>query len=745
MDIPLITPKRVSNTCVTCRVRKVRCDGLRDVCSNCARLGFTCTYDDGNSGPGSGIGDMGAESVAVPRRRVRQACQSCHSRKAKCSGTTPKCDRCRVQGLECIYRPSKRSRISSSLGFGFSPGQFGGEMTGFEGSAGTGFGPRDEYLSDHSRSISSDHVEIARPMSPTAGANRELPAPDESLIMRTFDNYFRHIHHLPAFSFLHRASLMQRYHAGLMDRALLLSLVGITSMMTDLGPGLQDYGAKCIDLAEALILRDLEKPTALKLQALVLIIKYRIFCRRFSSAFMLLAIASRFAAALRMNLEHPKLCFLAQESRRRLMWALYMIDTGIAAGHPDFLLWSGRPDAIRIKLPCNERNFEFDHPEITEYLVPPPPLPDGSLPPLPDDIGFLALHIRIFWIRSRVLQFTKSLLGQAPGAAELAAVPGKCEELKADLDAFEARLPVSFRWTEGNVRLRTYSPRLAVYVMTHLWWRQCHCDLFRVALAGLRETLPREAIDMLDPEFVRLCRRQCYEHARAMADMFSVLLQLDKGVPVCDLDLPLCVNMCARMMNYLLLTGGDELGITAEAVGEMTNVCLRVVKQATAGPAVAAIREEIEKLIADGWKRPATPTRTGTPAPVRMLDESALDPLLSRGNRAGSPLGDEASQTAPTSAIPDPQPQISAPTPQYPSQVPRTAISVPEAVAAAPAPQTEEEGRAGAMSESALTHASNAFEGALDGMHFGMEAFGMDPMNWYPGPADWMDPDLGRM
>lgn len=96
-------PKKSSLTCTTCRARKVRCNGARDICSNCERLGFPCSYDDG---------DAGVLSGSLPRRRVRQACLSCHSRKARCSGHMPSCDRCRSQGIECVYRPSKRARIA---------------------------------------------------------------------------------------------------------------------------------------------------------------------------------------------------------------------------------------------------------------------------------------------------------------------------------------------------------------------------------------------------------------------------------------------------------------------------------------------------------------------------------------------------------------------------------------------------------------------------------------------------------
>lgn len=491
----------------------------------------------------------------------------------------PKCDRCRAHGLDCVYRPSKRSRI------GTNPGTAGRDSITTNGSGVVNSAARDGYLSDQSRSV-SDHAES------NGIANlRHLPPPEESLILKTFEHFFRHIHHIPLFSYLHQASLMQRYHTGSMDRPLLLSLIGITSLLTDLGHGhgAREYGSRCVAVAEKLILRELDRPTVLKIQALVLIIKHRIFCRRFSDAFMLTGLASRFAAALRLNHENPRLCFLAQESRRRLMWSLFMIDIGMAAGHPDFTLWAHRPGMIDLKLPCNERNFEYDLPEVTEALAPPPPLPDGSLPPLTDNVGFLALHIRIQWIRSRILAFTKQFVNQSIRQMDLAGLPQKMQELRADLDAFEARLPVAFRWNAANLRLRAYHPRLCVFLMTHLWWRQCHCDLYRMVLVGRRESLSKKAIAMLDPDFVRTCQVQCWEHAKSMADMLALVTQFEKGVPVSDLDLPVCVYQCANTMYYTLAATPDLPGVSPASVADMASTCLRVVKQTATGPAVTAI------------------------------------------------------------------------------------------------------------------------------------------------------------
>jgi hypothetical protein len=379
---------------------------------------------------------------------------------------------------------------------------------------------------------------------------------------------------------------MQRYHAGMMDKPLLLALVGITSLLTDLGPGMREYGAKCIDECQRMILADLENPSTIKIQALVLIMKHRMLNRRFTSAFMLAATAGRFSYALRLNYENPNLCFLARESRRRLMWAFLTIDSGINGGYPDFTLLPS--EALHIQLPCNERNFEFDLPQVTGYLK---PIPNK---PFPDDVGSLALHVRLLWVRSRILYCTKNVI--AMPETELPELPRLVGALANELKGFNEQLPASFRFSESNLSLRAYSPRLCVFIMIHIWWRQCHCDLYRIVMTGLKEALPRSSLNRLAPQFVSLCERQCIEHALAMVEIFSLILSLDGGLPVTDLDLSACAYQCARMLYFAYHTNANEFHLNADQVHEHAQKCLQITRHMIHIPAGLAIVSD-EQLI----------------------------------------------------------------------------------------------------------------------------------------------------
>ncbi|KAK3328692.1 hypothetical protein B0T19DRAFT_462369 [Cercophora scortea] len=702
--------KRTAQTCITCRARKVRCDGRRGICTNCDRLGFPCSYDE-TPGPAPASAPASASTtIAVPRRRARQACGNCHAKKARCSGAMPSCDRCRVQGLECIYRPGKRSLPLPH------PQPVSGIL------ARPSSTPEVVMTQDDAAQHSDHHTPFtnSNTASPTT-TGFDLPDPDDALALRAFDNFFRHIHHIPMFSFLHRASLMERYHAGLLDRALVLALIGIAALLTDIGPGMADHGQRCIDEAVAMCTAELEKPSIPRLQALVIAVKHRILSKRFSSAFMLHAIASRFATVLRLNHENATLCFLAQESRRRLMWSLYMIDSSISSGQADFALWADPETQIHVQLPCNERNFEFDLPETTEPLRPPPAdpaYPGGAMAPMPDALGFIALHVRIHWMRTRILQCTIKMRG-APSPADLASLPGHCAELVAELAAFEDRLPLSFRWSEGNLRLRTYSPRLGIFVMTHVWWRQCHLDLYRLFLPGLPEALAPAMLAQLDPRFVAHNRRGCYDHARAMADMFAQLLALPgNSAPVTDIDLPGCAFQCSRMLYHGLQTAGPELGFTPARVQELALVCLRAARQSTGGPACASIQAEIEKLIANGLSL-APSEQQDPPSGTRdMADGSALPPTVGYGQ-------------VPSFSQPIVSPPMSIPVTR--SGPPPSAILPQPAVECRTAPVSVAPSHA-----SAGTSGSNAFEEPLDGLDFGSsELFAAD--SWAGFSSDWLN------
>lgn len=83
---------------------------------------------------------------------------------------------------------------------------------------------------------------------------------------------------------------------------------------------------------------------------------------------MLAALAARTAVALRLNYERAELAFVAQEARRRLFWALYILDDYFCVGLREFELLP--EETIYLQLSCREEIFEAGQPCQTGMLQP---------------------------------------------------------------------------------------------------------------------------------------------------------------------------------------------------------------------------------------------------------------------------------------------------------------------------------------------------------------------------------------
>jgi hypothetical protein len=116
-----------------------------------------------------------------------------------------------------------------------------------------------------------------------------------------------------------------------------------------------------------------------------------------SEALILMTTLARFAFALRLNYENPNLCSLAQESRRRLMWAVNVLDTFLAGGIPEFTLCSS--SVLHLSLPNMEATFELDTSYVTVPLYGPSDCSEDG------DIGLLGYYIRVIHLRDSVLRY----------------------------------------------------------------------------------------------------------------------------------------------------------------------------------------------------------------------------------------------------------------------------------------------------------------------------------------------------
>lgn len=168
----------------------------------------------------------------------------------------------------------------------------------------------------------------------------------------------------------------------------------------------QQRAAQWIQVAESHLKDCLGNPTLADIQAIGLVVFDHLQSRRFVSLMAWLSLAVRFSYLLQLNHENKSLPFLERESRRRLMWALWVMDTWTSDGRKELILCPA--NSMRIMLPCDERSFALNIEVQTEHIVPLGRCNEGSTPGL---IGYLlrAMNTRHEIQRSVERSLTRNL------------------------------------------------------------------------------------------------------------------------------------------------------------------------------------------------------------------------------------------------------------------------------------------------------------------------------------------------
>ncbi|KAK5945775.1 hypothetical protein PMZ80_002983 [Knufia obscura] len=204
------------------------------------------------------------------------------------------------------------------------------------------------------------------------------------------------------------------------------------------------------------------------------------------------------AQALQLNLEYstdlfhdepnngPTVC--SKEARRRLMWSCYISDTLIGSGVSMLTLLD--ENDIKIQLPCNERNFVLQVPCVTEMLplgqflpfVAPEQIPPRAI----DNIGIVALYVRLISLRKRVLKYVKRLdSSQPPWLPE-----SEFARLDSALHEWYQQLPPSLQFTRAALYTRRESSQLGAFVLLQCTYNWTTIDLYRIALPKLYRLRP---------------------------------------------------------------------------------------------------------------------------------------------------------------------------------------------------------------------------------------------------------------
>ncbi|KAK7419423.1 hypothetical protein QQX98_003375 [Neonectria punicea] len=532
---------RVAMGCRVCRARKVKCDGRPNGCRNCERLQLECVDDEGSK--------SGRRSVPVSLRKIRtyRSCTNCRISKTKCDGDRPKCSRCSARNLECLYDGGSAPRWARNLSKAPTSASTddGGRNTSHESSVAM----EDSMSPSLVRSRETDDTRSDLQRSSTTDASTTNPPVDFA------DDTELSIH-----SWFYALSLNAE------DQAAKSSLI-------------RSAGNLWAKKAELLVLTNFGKISIQRLMTCVLLYDFHFRLGEYTQALMLSGLAVRMAHALQVNIEYSPdiLCAesnegappaVEKESRRRLMWACYILDAWTGSGVDQLTLL--READIKIQLPCNERNFRLRIPCVTETLgvghvlqfLPPAIVPRRPAA----NMGIMAYYIRIVTLWKRVVRYVKHLdTSPPPWIPESDFVV-----LDADLQSWGRHLPEFISYSPDTIYARLESDQLGSLVLLHCTFHHTLLDLYRISMPDLFKLRKPFYFPPNQQEFLRSLQADCFHHARQIASILAEAVKHGTRL-VADSLLPCFAYDSSRVMLYYIarlldLSRPDAEGLVTDAI-----------------------------------------------------------------------------------------------------------------------------------------------------------------------------------
>ncbi|KAF2464245.1 uncharacterized protein BDR25DRAFT_381369, partial [Lindgomyces ingoldianus] len=545
-------------------LEQVKCDERPNGCFNCEKLQLSCLpASQGTSNESNPVSREEINNVRVTartkRKRTYRSCISCRESKVKCSGDRPTCSKCWQKAAICVYDAEPEPVWVQSI------------------APLTSHAPIHETNSSQARLPASHGV----PSSPAViNENssiswlraRELPP--KPRLTKLVEAFFSNVHPIRIFAFIHKPSFMKSLDLGQLsgneEQALLHIICALgarfyaleyhESVSTLPRELIQSAGNQWAKAAEELIFAEYSAISITRLMVLALLHDYEARLGNYAQSFMLTGLITRMSHALQINLEqstdlfcressNPSADVTLKESRRRLMWACYMVDVWAGSG-VDQLTLLNEAD-IKLQLPCNERNFLLQIPCVTECLQAHRVLDFISPQDIPvkpgENMGISAYYIRIVNIWQKVLRFVKHLDEVQPPWLP----NSEFILLYQRITAWRENLPSVLEWNPDNIYVRRESSQLGALFLLHIMCHHVICDLYRISfpeLFKIREAFP------FPPEqqpFVSHLQLVCFENAQRIAILFFTTLQHGAKY-LADPILPSFAYNSSRVMLYYL-------------------------------------------------------------------------------------------------------------------------------------------------------------------------------------------------
>lgn len=105
------------------------------------------------------------------------------------------------------------------------------------------------------------------------------------------------------------------------------------------------------------------------------------------------------------------------------------------------------------------------------------------------------------------------------------------QEFEQALKTLHDSLPPELHFTSRSFQLRAFSPERTTFIVLHIYYHHCHCELYRLLNPGYREALPTSVIRSTTPALVVYAQSKCLEHATSIGEIIASTHNLVENEP----------------------------------------------------------------------------------------------------------------------------------------------------------------------------------------------------------------------
>lgn len=557
-------------SCLTCIARKVKCDApdsLSD-CGNCRRLAEECRRNNPVPVVVSEEESKKFTRAGTKRRRSQISCLDCRKHKRKCNGELP-CARCKRMKRECEYDTShgKEGIIHHSYS-GQAPMlpsiQTSPSQTSHTSSSAAGYQPG---------AVSSPYLQSDRSTQdcdPLAMFARKCPLfPEKEMMKSLVQQFFSRIAPCRLFGFLHEPTFMMKIdqgYGGRFDEFLLLAAICAVATKVNYEANRQmwENGIEWARYVLQQLIQDLNRISVTKLMTLVVLHEHEFRIGNQSSCFLITGLCTRYTHILQLNVEYDNdllcqnssLTASEKESRRRLMWCCYVMDSFASSGVSHLQLI--QENKLEIQLPMSDEHFLFERAIVTDLT--------------PDAIDHRAYLVRLITIRNQILNYVKRF----DKDRDLWDAQSEYHSLLSSLEEWYNMIPENWNLNHTTIYARKSQGLLSPLIELWIFFHLCYLDLYRVVVPGLSLAM-RPEIDAVQiaapPDFLHGSQEACFTHAVKLTRLLEVSIQHEKDGPLDDPNVIIGAHEAIRaLVSYAKVAPGRINDDTKQLLAELVDI-----------------------------------------------------------------------------------------------------------------------------------------------------------------------------